>query len=232
MKRLSTILLLLCIAHNLSAQRKSKNAPQSFMAIETGVPIFFRPSKNFPIPLNIEWQRKNNKWSFGASIALQYDRYSWGDCSRRYPFNTITGRDVTAFVDFYRPYCETFQYLDFKPSIFGIYYFLQKKKFNLFAKLGSIGNIPIIANKEGEYYEIESQNTTTKVKDPGPIHISRNIRTYQTTQIGLLSGVGVNYFFNKRTALRFTFQSEFYSSNYWYERGSSIFALGGINFKI
>jgi hypothetical protein len=232
MKRLSTILLLLFIAHSVFAQRKSRNAPQSFLAIETGVPILNKNHSDFLIPLNIEWQRKKKQWGFGASIGLQYDRYSSGDCSRRYTVNSI--RDVTGFVDSYRyrPYCETSQYLDLNPTIFGSYYFIQKKKLNVFVKLGCVGNIPIIARKEGEYYEVETlPNGSMIVKNPDPIHISKNIPTYQKTRIGLLSGLAVNYFLNKRTALRFTLQSELYS-HYWNNDGSLLFALGGITFKI
>jgi hypothetical protein len=240
MKRLSTILVLLFIAHNLFAQRKSRNAPQSFWAIETGVPILNKTDAHFPIPLNIEWQRKNKQWGFGANIALQYDRYSWGDCSIR-PINTGflgLGFSNTVNTTFYHPYCETSQYLNLKPSIFGSYYFLQKKRLNFFAKLGGIVNIPILEHEEGEYSQIEEQHigSTVKyiVKDAGPIHIKRNLYLNQTTRIGLLSGLGVNYFLNKRTSLRFTLQSEWYSDYFKGNNrdGSLIFALGGVTTKI
>jgi hypothetical protein len=231
MKRLSTILLLLFIANNLVAQKKSKNAPQSFLAIETGVLMLNKTYAHFPIPLNIEWQRKKKEWAFGASMALQYDRYSSGDCSNR----TITmGRFLGNFPYPYISYCETIQYLDLKPTVFGSYSFLQKKSWHLFAKLGGIADIPILTHQNGEFYQIEltqSFPTTIKVIDAGPIHINRNIPSYRTTRIGLLSGLGVNYALNKRTALRFTLQSEWYS-DYSDNGGSLLFALGGISFKI
>jgi hypothetical protein len=237
MKRLSTILVLLCIANNLFAQRQSRNTPQSFLAIETGVPIFIKSFANFPIPLNIEWQRKNKQWGLGANIALQYDRYSSGDCSVR-PINPDflgLAFSNTFSTTFYLPYCETTQYLNLKPSIFGSYYFLQKKRLNFFAKSGGIINIPILEHTEGEYYEIDEQHigNTVKysVKDVGPIHRKSNVR-FNRARIGLLSGLGVNYFLNKRTALRLTLQSELY--DYYWDNGVDLlfFALGGITFKI
>jgi hypothetical protein len=231
MKRLSTIFLLLFIVNTLLAQKKSRNGPQSFMAIETGLPIINRSYAHLPIPLNIEWQRKNRRWGLGASIALQYDRESSGDCSNR-TLTINTGRYLGNFGPYF-PYCETLQNLNLKPSIFGAYYFVQKKRFSVFAKLGGIANIPILAHQDGEYYKVETtqvMGTTITAIDAGPIHIKGNGFLNQT-RIGLLSGLGVNYFLNKRTALRFTLQSESYC-NYWPNGGSLVFALGGINFKI
>jgi hypothetical protein len=235
MKRLSTILVLLCAANGLFAQRAKKNAAQSYLSVDIGVPIYNTTFAKFPIPLAIEWQRKKKRLGFGASVALEYDKNSRGDCANR---NITTGQIIgfQGIVPYpYVPYCETLQYLNLKPTIFGCYYFVQKKHFNCFAKLGSIANIPVLLHQEGEFYEIEAlQNiiNPAKVKDAGPIHISRNIPSYQTKQIGLLSGLGGNYFLNKRTALRFTLQSELYR-NYW-DNGADLlfFALCGITFKI
>jgi hypothetical protein len=231
MKRLSTILLLLFIANSLIAQKKSKNVWQSFIAIETGLPMVNTTYSHFPIPLNIEGQRKKKQWGFGISIALQYDRYSSGDCSNH---TIMTGRFLGNFPYPYIPYCETFQYLDLKPTVFGSYSFLQKKSWHLFAKLGGVADIPILTHQNGEFYQIEVSQSfpiSIKVIDAGPIYLNRNIPSYQTNRVGLLSGLGVNYFLNKRTALRFTLQSEWYS-NYSDDGGSLLFALGGINFKI
>jgi hypothetical protein len=232
MKRLSTILVLLLIAHNLFAQRKSRNDPQSFMAVEIGVPILNKTNFQFPIPLNLEFQRKNNKWGLGVNIALQYDKYSSGYRSNN---NVTVGQQIrfTGIYPYpYVPYHETLQFLNLKPSVFGSYYFVRQKKFNSFIKLGTIIDIPILEHQNGEFYEIEIQQNifnTINVKDAGPIHINRNIPSYQTRQIGLLSGFGVNYFLNKRAALRFTLQSEWYSN---YLGDSILFALGGVNFRI
>jgi hypothetical protein len=227
MKRLSTILLLFLIANNLLAQKKSRNAEQSFITIETGLPIVNIPHPYFKIPLNIEFERRKKHWGFGANIGLQYSRYSWGDCSKRI---VDTGRALTAYASSYRPYCETFQYLNLKPAIFGSYYFLQKKKFNLFARLGSIADVSILTHQKGEFYEIDTQQTTgttVQIINAGPIYISRNLPHYRTMRIGLLSDLGANYGLNKRTALRFNLQSEWYSDDRFL-----LLALIGVNLKI
>jgi hypothetical protein len=236
MKRLSTILCLLFVANSLFAQKKSQRTPQYFLSIETGAPILNTTYQNLPIPLNIEYQRQKKQWGFGASLALQYNTYSSGDCSKRIPVGTylyIAGY----FSAPYNAYCETSQYLAVKPSLFSSYYFLQKKKYNLFAKLGGIANIPVFTHKKGEFYEIDVQingGTTIQVINSGPIHISGKVKSNRLTHIGLLSGLGGNYFLNKRTALRFSLQSEWYSGAFKdnTDSGLLLFALAGVMIKI
>jgi hypothetical protein len=228
MIRSSIILALFLIANNLLAQKKSKNAWQSFVAIETGLPIVNTPYPYFKIPLNIEFERRKKYWGFGANIGLQYSRDSWGDCSERI---VNTGRDLNNFINSYRPYCETLQYLNLKPSIFGSYYFLQKKKFNLFTRLGIMADVPILTHQRGAFYEINTQNmggTSVQVINAGPIYINRNIPSFQAMRIGSLSNLGVNYGLNKRITLRFNLQSEWYSDY----NGFLLLALIGVNVKI
>lgn len=236
MKRLLTALLLFSIANNLFAQKKSQKTPQYFLSIETGAPILNTTYQNFPIPLNIEYQRKKKQWGFGASLAVQYDTDSYGDCSKRIPVGTHL-RFLGNYTAPYLLYCETSQYLAAKPSLFSSYYFLQKKKYNLFAKLGGIANMPVLTHQEGEFYEIDVQingGTTIQVINSGPIHISGKVKSNRLTHIGLLSGLGGNYFLNKRTALRFSLQSEWYSGAFKdnTDSGLLLFALAGVTIKI
>lgn len=202
MKRVFTALLLLFIANSLAAQRKSTNKTQSFLSIETGVSMAVPSFHNFPIPLTIEYQRKKKRWGLGVGLGLEYDKKSSGDCSKR----TITkGQDLYFFGDFsypYFPYCETAQSLGLKPSIFGSYYFLQKRKMQLFLKLGGVADVPIFKDKRGEYYQIEvitDFGTTIKVVNAGPISL-HNYDYYQQkplTHIALLYGVGGQYALSK-----------------------------------
>lgn len=239
MKRVLTALLLLFIANSLAAQRKSSKKTQSFLAIETGVPIVVPTFHNFPIPLTFEYQRQKKRWGLGASLALQYDKKSSGNCAER---RITKGQDLSFFGSYpypYLPYCETAQSLGLKPSIFGSYYFLQKRKMQLFAKLGGVADVPIFNDKRGEYYEIEATingGTTLKVINVGPIFL-RNYDYYQQkplTRIGLLYGIVSQYTLNKQTALRFSFQSEWYSDYFKNnsQSGSLISALGGVTIKI
>jgi hypothetical protein len=239
MKRVLTVLLLLFIANSLAAQRKSANKVQSFLSIETGVPIVVPSFQTFPIPLTIEYQWQKKRWGLGAGLGLTYDRNSSGDCSKR----TITkGQDLGFYGPYpypYFPYCATSQYLNLKPSIFGSYYFLQKRKMQLFAKLGGVADVPIFKDIRGEYYQIEvitDIGTTIKVIDAGPIYLHNYDSYYQKplTRIGLLYGIGGQYALNKKMAVRFSCQSEWYSDYFENNRGGSslLSALGGLMIKI
>jgi hypothetical protein len=231
MKRLSTILVLLCITHNLFAQRTKKNAAQSFLSVDIGVPIYTTTFAKFPIPLAIEWQRKKKRFGFGASIALEYDKTSWGDCTKRISVGTYLLERDTYQQGSLRWYCVSYQTLGIKPSIFGYYYLLENKKWRLWTKMGAIADLNILTHEEGEAYEVEIKNgagTTIQVIKSEPIHISRNIET-QGISVGLLNGLGANYALNKRTALRFTLQSELYGD---YLGNPILFALGGVTFRI
>lgn len=239
MKRVLTVLSLLFIANSLAAQRKSANKTHSFLSIETGVPMVVPSFQTFPIPLTIEYQRQKKRWALGAGLGIAYDKNSYGDCSKR----TVTkGQDLGFLGPYpypYFPYCETTQSLGLKPSVFGSYYFLQKRKMQLFAKLGGVANVPIFSNKRGEYYQIEvitDIGTTIKVVDAGPIYLRNYDGYYQKalTRIGLLYGVGGQYALNKKTAVRFSCQSEWYSDYFENNRsgGSLVSALVGWMIKI
>lgn len=238
MKRLSTALLLLFIANSLAAQRKSTNKTQSFLSIETAVPIVVPNFCTFPIPLTIEYQRQKKRWALGVGLGLEYDKDSYGDCSKRVSVGTPL-RFLGQYPYPYIPYCETSQYLNLKPSIFGNYYFLQQRKIQLFAKLGSVVSVPVFKDKRGEYYEIEetrNQGTVITVVNVGPIYL-HNYDYYQQktpTHFGLLYGVGGQYAVNKKTALRLVFQSEWYSDyfNDGNQNGFLISALVGLTIKI
>lgn len=233
MKRLSTILLLLFIANNLFAQKTKKNAAQSFLSIDIGVPIYNTTFAKFPLPLAVEWQRKKKRLGFGASVVLEYDKNSWGDCTKRIPIGTYL-YEADSPPGTLRSYCVTYQTLEIKPTLFGNYYLLENKKWRLWIKLGAIVERNVLVHQEGEFYEVEIKNgagTTIQVIKSDPIHINRNIETYKGMNLALLSGFGANYALNKRTALRFTIQSELYS-HYWDNGGTLLFALGGITFKI
>jgi hypothetical protein len=227
MKRLSTILVLLCVANNLFAQRTKKNAAQSFLSVDIGVPIYNTTFAKFAIPVAIEWQRRKKHLGFGASVALEYGKTSWGDCARRIPIGTYL-RDVSAIMGSLRAYCVTYQYLGIKPALFGNYYLFQDKKRYLQAKIGAITNINVLHHQEGEFYEM---GTNGQVIQSGPIHINRKIDTYKGIDVGLLSGLAANYALNKQTALRFTLQSELYIRNN-NRNGLLFFALVGVTRKI
>lgn len=238
MKRVFTALLLLFIANSLAAQRKSANKIQSFLSIETGVPMVVPSFQTFPIPLTIEYQRQKKRWGGGVGLGITYDRNSHGDCSKRIPAGTPL-RLLGNYSYPYLSYCENSQSLNLKPSIFGVYYFLQKPKMQLFAKLGGVANVPIFHDKQGEYYEIEAianGGMANQVINAGPIYL-RNYDYYQLkvlTHIGLLYGIGGQYALNKRTALRFSVQSEWYSDYFKNnsQNGSLASALGGVMIKI
>ena len=122
MKRLSTALLLLFIANSLVAQRNSNKRTQSFLSVETGVPIVVPRFHTFPIPLTIEYQRQKKRWALGVGLGLEYDKDAYGDCQRRVSVGTSL-RFLGPYPYPYIPYCETSQYLNLKPSVFGNYYF-------------------------------------------------------------------------------------------------------------
>jgi hypothetical protein len=227
MKRLSTILLLLCVVNSLFAQRAKKNAAQSFLSVDIGIPIYNTTFGQFAIPIVIEWQKKKKHLGFGASVALEYGKTSWGDCARRIPIGTYL-RDVTAIMGSLRAYCVTYQDLGIKPALFSNYYLFHDKKWHLWTKIGVIADVNVLHHQEGEFYEIDTNGQVIKSE---PIHINQNLETYKGINLGLLSGLGANYALNKRTALRFTLQSELYG-DYLGNGGSLVFALVGINFKI
>jgi hypothetical protein len=227
MKRLSTILLLLCVANSLFAQRTKKNAAQSFLSVDIGIPIYNTTFAQFAIPIVIEWQKKKKHLGFGASVALEYDKSSWGDCARRIPMGTYL-RDVSAIMGSLRAYCVTYQDLGIKPALFSNYYLFHDKKWHLWAKVGVIADVNVLHHQEGKFYEID---TTGQVIKSEPIHINRKIDTYKGIDVGLLSGLAANYALNKQTALRFTLQSELYIRNN-NRNGLLLFALVGVTRKI
>jgi hypothetical protein len=228
MKRLSTILWLLFIAHHLFAQRKSRNAPQSYLSIDIGVPIYNTTFAKFAIPIAIGWQRKKKHLGFGASVTLEYDKSSWGDCARRIPIGTSL-RDVYPILGNLRAYCATYQDLGIKPALFGNYYLLENMKWHLWAKIGTTANINVLHHQEGEFYEIGTNGQVIKSE---PIHISQNLETYKGIHLGLLSGLAANYALNKRTAFRFALQSEWYPGYLNNNRGTLLFVLVGMTTKI
>jgi hypothetical protein len=236
MKRLSTILVLLCVVNSLFAQRTKKNAAQSFLSIDISVPIYNTTFAKLPIPLAIEWQRKKKRFGFGISIALEYDKNSRGDCSKRIPIGTYL-YEAASPPGTLRWYCVTYQTLGVKPSVFGSYYLLENKQWRLWTKLGAIAEKKVLVHQEGEAYEVEIKTgagTTIQVIKSEPIHINRNIEPYKGIKWGLLSGLGANYALNKRTALRFTIQSELYS-DYFEDNnrnGALLFASLGVTTKM
>ena len=147
MKRLITLTLLLCLMTNgLFAQKKTKkNDAQSRITLELGLPIHAKASQNFPIRLNIEFQRTKNRWGFGAAIGLEYDRYLWGDCNLKYAVGTevVLKKPISNGGGGSRCiyYCYKEQDLAIKPSVFGFYNFMQKEKLNLFVKVGVAANV-------------------------------------------------------------------------------------------
>jgi hypothetical protein len=102
-----------------------------------------------------------------------------------------------------------------------------------------VADVPIFNDKRGEYYEIEATingGTTLKVINTGPIFL-HNYDYYQpkpSTRIGLLYGVVGQYALNKQTALRFSFQSEWYSDYFKNnnQSGSLVSILAGVTIKI
>jgi hypothetical protein len=239
MKRVLTALLLLFVANSLTAQRKSTKKTLSFLSIETGVPLVVPNFHYFPIPLNIEYQRQKKRWGLGVALSFQYDRNSYGDCSKRVPVGTpIRFADNYIYLP-YLPYCETAQYVGLKPSIFGSYYFLQKRKIQLFAKFGGVADVLIYNEKRGEYYQLEgitNLNTSINVIDAGPISLRNHgyLQQKGLTHFGLLYGISGQYALNKRNALRFSFQGEWYGDYLKNKgnRGSLVSILGGWTIKI
>jgi hypothetical protein len=236
MKRLMTAFLLLFITNSLAAQRKSLNKTQSFLSIETGVPIAVPKSQSFPIPLTFEYQRQKKRWALGAGLGLQYDKNSWGDCSKRFVVGTPLRATYIILYYPYLPYCETEQSLELKPSVFGSYYFLQKRKIQVFAKFGGVMSVPIFNDKRGEYYEFGARVSggIQEVIDAGPISLSNYGSLNTAINYGFLYGVGGKYALNKQIALRFSLQSEWYSDYFRNNtnRGSLVSILGGLTIKI
>lgn len=245
MKRFLTLVLLFCLISNgLFAQKNRKNETQSFITVETGLSFSAEPVQNFSMPFNIEFQKIKNKWGFGAALGLDYDRYFYGNCNKR--FETGSYDKLSAYLgnsssgNMYH-YCITSIRLNFKPSVFGSYYFFQKGKTNLFLKMGSSLNVLDLSHTTGEYFEYDPQSNSLgtgfyKITNGGPIHIVTNRRFWGINNIDLLSGLGMNYTFNKRTSLRFTLQSEVnipFLSRFLYEdKGFLITGLCGLSFKI
>jgi hypothetical protein len=227
MKRLATILLLLFLGYNLFAQKTKKNAAQSFLSVDIGISIYSTTFSKFPIPLAVEWQKKKKHLGFGASVALEYGKTSWGDCARRIPIGTYL-RDVSAIIGSLRAYCVTYQDLGIKPALFGNYYLFHDKKWHLWTKIGVIADVNVLHHQEGEFYEIDTNGQVIKSE---PIHINQNLETYKGINLGLLSGLAANYALNKQTALRFTLQSELFIRNN-NRNNLLLFALVGVTRKI
>jgi hypothetical protein len=240
MKRFLTLALLFCFLMNgLFAQNNSENEIQSVIIVETGLSFSVQPSSNFSMPLNVEFQRVKKKWGFGAALGLDFDKYSEGDCNRRLEVGTYVQFRDPGNVHDLGVYCYNSNYLNLKPSVFGSYYFLQKKKLNLFAKIGLTGNILNIFHSKGTFYEFDTTTDTFglethKVINSGPIQLKRNGHSWTFDNINLLSGLGLNYSLNKRTSLRFTLQSEvkmLFLSKYD-DKKFLFLGLCGLSFKI
>jgi hypothetical protein len=201
--------LFFCMINGLFAQKNRKNESQSFITVETGLSFSTELVQNFSMPLNVEFQRTKKKWGFGAALGLDFDKYSGGDCNRRLEVGTyVQFRDPTNIGDL-GYYCFNSNYLNLKPSVFGSYYFLQKKKLNLFAKIGLIGNILTLFHSDGKFYQFDTTIDTFglythKVINSGPIQLKRNGHSWTFDNINLLSSLGLNYSLNKRANLRFS----------------------------
>jgi hypothetical protein len=245
MKRFFMLVLLLnLVVVGLYAQKKSKNSIQSFLTIETGASFPLDQTQNFSIPFNIEFQRIKKKWSFGAAIGLDFDKYSWGDCNRREevgstkPFSLLNG---SFLIPPFQYYCINDKYFTIKPTVFGSYTFFQKKKVNVFAKMGVAVPILKIFHYAGEFYEYEAKMDslglyTFKVTNPGPIHLVKNRHLWNIDHLEMIGSLGLNYAFNKRINLRFTLQSVtklFLFDSYDSDEKRVLFSgLCGLSFKI
>ena len=213
---LTLVLLTFLITNSLLAQKKTKNTPQSWLAIEVGAPIIVKQNTISKFPLNIEFQKRKNNWGIGAALGLEYGKYLSGDCNRRVEVGTpVRFRDPgnTQLYNKYEAYCSKYQVYTFKPSVFGNFYFLQRRKINLFAKLGLTANIWSLSRTVGEYYEYDTNNISTtlvthEVINTGPIHLVHTYQSWGINKVDLLSGLGLNYVLNKRTTFRMTLQSE------------------------
>lgn len=231
--------LFFCMINGLFAQKNRKNEVQSFITVETGLSFSAEPVQNFSMPFNIEFQRIKKKWGFGAALGLDFDKYSGGDCNRRLEVGTYVQFRDPGNVHDLGVYCYNGGYLNFKPSVFGSYYFLQKKKLNLFAKIGLTGNILTLFHSDGKFYQFDTTIDTFglythKVINSGPIQLKRNGHLWTFDNINFLGSLGLNYALNKRTNLRFTLQSEakvlFLSK---YDDKKFLFSgLCGLSFKI
>lgn len=242
MKRFLTLALLFCFLMNgLFAQKTRKNPPQSFLTLETGLSFNAKPNYNFSIPLNIEFQRVKNKWGLGVALGLDIDQYSEGDCNNRFETGAYAklGNGLNGgFGNIYH-YCKTTRILNFKPSVFGSHYFLQKRKVNLFAKLGLTTSILELDHISGEYFEYDPQSYSSgfyKITNGDPIHRTSNYHYWEIQSVDLLSGLGMNYTLNKRTSLRLTLQTEVnipFLTRFLYEdKGFWVTGLCGLSFKI
>ena len=138
MTRCFLLILLSCLMTNgLFAQKKSIKTPQSLLTLEIGLPIKIKQGQYFPIPINIEWQCVKNKWGLGAALGFEYNNDASGDCSKRLEVGSVVKFFPGNIAPIkYAPYCDRSQHLYFKPSVFASYYFLKKKKWQLFAQLG------------------------------------------------------------------------------------------------
>lgn len=240
MKRFLTLVLLFCLLINgLFAQEKTENRRDTTITIESGISLKHTTRDRFPIPLNFELQKRAEKWGWGASLSIQYDRKSWGDCNKRFAVGTFLdwSIEIRNPSNVLRAYCESFHYLSVKPTVFGSCYFLEKKKWNMFVKIGLLANLDIEEWIKGDYFEIENNTISSsfvKVIKSEPVRVVQKTPLFQLNNIGFLSGLGCNYFLNEKTAIRFTVQPELNTSLFikTYNKGYLIFVLGGLSFKI
>ena len=241
MTRCFLLILLSCLMTNgLFAQKKNIKTPQSLLTLEIGLPIKTRQGQHFPIPINIEWQYVKNKWGLGAALGVEYNNDASGDCSKRLEIGSVVKFDPGNGAPIkYAPYCNRLQELFFKPSLFASYYFLKKKKWQLFAQLGLKCSIWSWYRDSGDYYEFETTTSSTnvvthKVINPNPIYFARTRRSWNIGNIDLLSRIGMNYALNKRMSVRFTLQSETNIPflNKYDEKGVFLSGLCGLTYKL
>ncbi len=240
MKRILTlILLLLLVVCGLFAQKKSTNKVYSLFTLETGMNYCAKPHPNFSMPLNIEFQRVKKKFGLGAAIGLDFDQYSFGDCNRRVELNSfVILKDKGNFGNFLA-YCSNDRNLNIKPSFFGSFIFLQKKKMSIFTKIGFGASILKVFRYSGEYYEYEAKIEnfglyTYRVINQGPIHRVNYTHSWGIDNIDFLSSLGLNYVINKRLNLCFTVQSETKLPilNQYNEKGVLFSGLCGFSLKL
>ena len=98
-------------------------------------------------------------------------------------------------------------------SCLASYYFLKKKKWQLFAQLGLTCSVQSWYRNSRDYYEFETTTSSTnavthKVINSGPLYFAKTWRFSEIGNINLLSKIGMNCVLNKRMSVRFTLQSE------------------------
>ena len=175
-----------------------------------------------------------------AALGFEYNTYALGDCSKRLEIGSVVRFDPGNVVPYkYAPYCTRSQELFLKPSVFACYYFLKKKKWQLFAQLGLKSTVWSWYRYSGDYYEFETTTSSTnvvthKVINGNPTYLARTQRSWEFGNVDLLGRIGGNYALNKRMALRFTLQSETNMPflNKYNEEGVFLSGLCGLTYKL